>query len=285
LADAIIVEGLRFAYPPILPGEPAPWVLDSVDLRVGAGEWLAVMGPSDAGKTTLCLLLAALAPHITRGALEGRVLVQGRDTRDHPPPALADRVGYVFQDPDAQLFNSTVEAEVAWGLENLGLPVAEIRKRIDETLAFFGLEAARYRAPGELSGGEKKRLALASVLAMDPSVLILDEPIGGLDPSGRAQVLKALAGLRKKRPVTIVMTESDPEAVAAFADRLIVLHQGRIAAQGTPRDLFLRSELNRFGVSVPQMARLAATLNRELGTAFDFLSTDEARQSLAVHLG
>lgn len=285
MTDAIVVEGLRFAYPPILPPEPAPWVLDGIDLRVGAGEWLAVMGPSDAGKTTLCLLLAALAPHLTRGALEGRVLVQGCDTRDHPPPALIDRVGYVFQDPDAQLFNSTVEAEIAWGLENLGLPVAEIRTRIDRTLAFFGLEAARHRAPGELSGGEKKRLALASVLVMDPSVLILDEPMGGLDPSGRAQVLEALASLRENRSVTIVMTESDPEAVAAFADRLIVLHQGRIAAQGTPRDLFLRSDLSGFGVSVPQMARLASALNRELGAAFDFLSTEEARQSLAVPLG
>lgn len=285
MTDAIVVEGLRFAYPPLTPVAPAPWVLDGIDLRLGAGEWLAVMGPSDAGKTTLCLLLAGLAPHITRGTLEGRILIQGLDTRDHVPPTLANMVGYVFQEPDAQLFNSTVETEIAWGLENLGLPVAEIRRRIDLTLAFFGLKAARHRAPGELSGGEKKRLALASVLATDPSVLILDEPMGGLDPSGREQVLTALASLRQKRSVSIIMTESDPEAVAAFADRLIVLHEGRITAQGTPRELFLWSKLPEFGVSIPQMAQIALALNRELGTTFDFLTIDEAQQTLAVNFG
>jgi energy-coupling factor transporter ATP-binding protein EcfA2 len=288
MTNAILVEGLRFAYPPLSTSTPAPWVIDGLDLRVSPGEWLAVMGASDAGKTTLCLLLAGLAPHLTDGTIEGSVVVAGRDTGHHPPPTLADTVGLLFQEPEAQLFNPTVETEVAWGLENLGLPVSEIQARIDEMLALLQLDHARHRAPGELSGGEKKRLALASVMAMRPTLLILDEPMGGLDPVGRQQVLAALSNLRsgeRDRPVTIIMTESDPEAVAAFADRLVVLDGGQIALEGAPRSLFYQVDrLAALGVAVPQTARLGAILNRRLGTAFDFLTVDEARDALAVHL-
>jgi energy-coupling factor transporter ATP-binding protein EcfA2 len=288
LPDALLAEGLRFAYPALSPGIPAPWVIDGLDLHVPPGEWLGVMGASDAGKTTLCLLLAGLAPHLT-GAdqcrMEGRVAIAGRDTRQHLPPALADAVGLLFQEPEAQLFNPTVEAEVAWGLENLGLPVTEIRARVDEMLALFRLDQARHRAPRELSGGEKKRLALASVLAMRPALLILDEPMGGLDPVGRSEVLAALSDLRRDRSVTIVMTESDAEAVAVFADRLVVLHEGRIALEGTPRTVFCQLErLAALGVAVPQMARVAAKLNQRLGTAFDFLTVAEAQSALMVPL-
>jgi len=292
-ALALCVEGLRFAYPPLTPGEPAPWVIDGLDLEVRPGEWLAVLGASDAGKTTLCLLLAGLAPHLTGGTLEGRITVAGRDTRDHPPPALADRVGLLFQESEVQLFNPTVEAEVAWGLENLGLSASEIQTRVDKVLALLRLDHARDRAPTELSGGEKKRLALASVLAMRPELLILDEPMGGLDPVGRREVLAALSAMRAQasgRPVTIVMTESDPEAVAAFADRLAVLHGpgsegSRIAWQGPPRTLFQQAErLASMGVAVPQLAILAAALNRQLGAGFDFVTVDEAIATLAVPL-
>jgi energy-coupling factor transporter ATP-binding protein EcfA2 len=289
MSNSVLVEGLRFAYHPLSPGGPAPRVLDGVDLRLHPGEWLGVMGASDAGKTTLCLLLAGLAPHLTGGTMEGRVVVAGRDTGQHPPPALAGTVGLLFQEPEAQLFNPTVEAEVAWGLENLGLPVGEIRARVDEALALLRLDHARSRAPGELSGGEKKRLALASILAMRPALLVLDEPMGGLDPAGRHQVLSTLAALRSQerdQPVTIVMTESDPEAVAPFADRLVVLHQGKIALEGPPHTLFYQADrLAALGVAVPQMARLGAALNQRLGTAFGFLTVDEAKAALAVHLG
>jgi len=286
MTDAILVVGLRFSYPPLAADGPAPWVIDGVDLRVGAGEWLAVMGASDAGKTTLCLLLAGLAPHLTGGQMEGRVVAAGRDTRDHPPPALAGTVGLVFQEAEAQLFNPTVEAEVAWGPENLGLGVAEIRARVEEMLALFRLEPVRRRAPAELSGGEQKRLALASVLAMRPQVLILDEPMGGLDPAGRSEVLVALSDLRQDGSTAIVMTESDPEAVAAFADRLVVLDEGRVALEGPPRDLFYQTErLAGLGVAIPQTVRMADRLNRRLGTAFSFLTVEQAGEALAVDLG
>lgn len=290
MTDAIHVEGLRFAFPPLSPGADAPWVIEDLDLRVRRGEWLAVMGANDVGKTTLCLLLADLAPHLTGGNMEGRIVIAGHDIREKPPPALADTVGLLFQEPEAQLFSPTVEAEVAWGLENLGLPVGEIRSRIDHVLALFHLSHARHRPPGGLSGGEKKRLALASVLAMRPSLFILDEPMGGLDPAGRSELLEALSELRRDQSVTIMMTESDPEAVAAFADRLVVLHRppsqgGRIVMEGSPRDLFHQMDrLAALGVAVPQMAQVAATLNERLDTAFDFLTVYEAREALAVHL-
>ena len=290
MTDAIQVEGLRFAYPPLSPGADAPWVIEGLDLRVRRGEWLAVMGANDVGKTTLCLLLAGLAPHLTGGTMEGRIAIAGHDTRKAPPPALAGTVGLLFQEPEAQLFSPTVEAEVAWGLENLGLPASEMRARLDEVLGLFRLDGARHRAPGELSGGEKKRLALASVLAMHPGLLILDEPMGGLDPAGSGELLDALSELRRDRSVTIVMTESDPEAVAAFADRLLVLHRplsqgGHVALEGLPRELFHQADqLAALGVAVPQMAQVAIALNERLGTAFDFLTVDEAREALAVHL-
>jgi energy-coupling factor transporter ATP-binding protein EcfA2 len=285
---SISVQGLRFAYPPLSPGAPAPWIIDGLDLHVRPGEWLAVMGASDAGKTTLCLLLAGLAPHLTGGMMEGRITVGGRDTQHHPPPSLADTVGVLFQEPEAQIFAPTVETEVAWGLENLGLPTAEIRVRVDEMLSLLRLTHARDRAPGELSGGEKKRLALASVLAMHPTFLILDEPMGGLDPAGCSKVLTTLSRLRDQGTdsvVTIVMTESDPEAVAAFADRLVILHEGRIALEGSPRALFQEVDrLAALGVASPQMAHLATTINRRLGTDFDFLTMGEAREALTVYL-
>jgi energy-coupling factor transporter ATP-binding protein EcfA2 len=285
MTDAILVEGLRFAYPPLAPDAPTPWVIDGLDLHLGAGEWLAVMGASDAGKTTLCLLLAGLAPHLTGGQMEGHIVVAGRDTRHHPPPALAGAVGLLFQEAEAQLFNPTVEAELAWGLENLGLPVGEIRARVEEMLALFRLEQVQQRAPAELSGGEQKRVALASVLAMRPQVLILDEPMGGLDPAGRSEVLAALSDLRQDGSTAIVMTESDPEAVAAFADRLLVLGEGQAALEGPPRDLFYQTErLAALGVAIPQMVRLADLLNRRLGTSFTFLNVDQAGEALAVHL-
>jgi energy-coupling factor transporter ATP-binding protein EcfA2 len=287
--NTILVEGLRFAYPSFSPDTSAPWVIDSLNLRVHPGEWLAVMGASDVGKTTLCLLLAGLAPHLTDGTMEGRVVVAGRDTREHPPPALADTLGLLFQEPEAQLFNPTVEAEVAWGLENLGLPATEIQARLDEVLTLLHLDQVRNRNPGELSGGQKKRLALASVLAMRPRVLILDEPMGGLDPVGRQEVLSALSDLRRQKhgyPVTIIMAESDPEAVAAFADRLVVLHNGEIVLEGPPRTLFCQiGQLDAQGIAIPQMARVATKLNTRLNTDFDFVSVDEARTSLSPLLG
>ncbi len=275
------IEELRFCYPPLKPGAPPAWVLDGLSVSADPGEWLSIMGASDSGKTTLCLVASGLAPSLTGGTQEGHVRVAGLDTNTHSPPALAPYAGLVFQDPAAQLFGPTVEAELAWGLENLGTPPAKMQSKIDSALSRFGIEALRRRSPLALSGGERKRVAIASVLVMEPGVLILDEPMGGLDPVGRNKVLAALSHLREERSISILMTESDPEAVASFATRLALLSEGRLGIDEPLRAALAQSDrLSAAGVSVPQMAQLAAELRRRTGRDFDFVDTDEALDAL-----
>lgn len=275
------IEELRFCYPPLKPGAPPAWVLDDLSVSADPGEWLSIMGASDSGKTTLCLVASGLAPSLTGGTQGGHVRVAGMDTDTHSPPALAPYAGLVFQDPAAQLFGPTVEAELAWGLENLGTPPAKMQSKIDAALSRFGIEALRRRSPLALSGGERKRVAIASVLVMEPGVLILDEPMGGLDPVGRNQVLAALSQLREERSISILMTESDPEAVASFATRLALLSEGRLGLDEPLRAALAQSDrLSAAGVSVPQMAQLAAELRRRTGRDFDFVDTGEALDAL-----
>ncbi len=242
---AIVCEGVHFAYPPVLEGGGAVPALLGIDLRVRHGESLALIGPNAAGKTTLLLVLAGLAPRLTGGHLGGRVTVRGR-------------VGIVFQEPEGQLFNPTVEAEIAWGPENLGLPRDELLDRIGWAMRAVGLpEEVRHRPPSELSGGQQKRVALAATLAMRPDVLLLDEPTGGLDPAGRREVLEALLALREEVGITVVMAESDPEVVASFAGRVAVLNDGIIERIGKPGDIFADVEwLDSIGAPVPASARL-----------------------------
>ncbi len=260
---AIQMKEVTFAYPPVLPGGDPVRVLEGVSLDVRPGEFIGLIGPNGVGKTTLLLILAGLAPRLTRGRLRGEVQVQGR-------------AGMVFQETEGQLFNPTVEAEVAWGLENLGLPVAEIERRLDWALEAMGIAALRDAVPGQLSGGQQKRVALAATLAMHPDVLLLDEPTSGLDPAARLDVLAALDELHRVYPVTVIMAENDAETVARFAERVLVLHEGRIALDAPPRTVFRRiAWLDSIGAPVPPAARLAAML-REAGHDMDFLTLAEA---------
>ncbi|MBN1285362.1 MAG: ATP-binding cassette domain-containing protein, partial [Anaerolineae bacterium] len=203
------------------------------------------------GKTTLLLILAGLAPRLTGGTLAGAVSVQGR-------------VGMVFQEPEGQLFNPTVEMEIAWGLENLAVPRAAMVERIDWALETCGLAHLRHRAPGTLSGGEQKRTLLAATLAMRPDILLLDEPVSSLDPLGRAEVLRAIDDLRTRTDVTVIMAENDADSVADFAGRVLALHGGGIAREGAPREIFIDTGwLDGIGAPVPPAARLARALGRD----------------------
>jgi energy-coupling factor transport system ATP-binding protein len=272
---------VSFSYPPVQSGGAPVSVFTGLSLDVGAGECLALMGANGTGKSTFCRLVGALAPQLTGGELTGTLLVLGHRVSQIKAVALTGRVGMTFQEVEHQLFNPTVESEVAWGLEALGLQPSEIEDRIAWAMEVVGLRVERSRSPSALSGGQQRRLALAVALAIRPELLVLDEPLGGLDPTGTREVLRALGALRRETAAAILLAESRPEAALDLADRVAVLSGGGAPFVGEPRDVFARvDKLADLGVAVPQLARLAAGLNARLGTHHTFLTVDEAADAL-----
>ncbi len=281
MTDAIVVEDLRFAYPPLEAGGQAVAVLRGVNLRVKRGEVLGLLGTTGAGKSTLCQALAGIVPHSSGGEFGGTVTVAGLNTKRERVAALAQKVGLVFQDPETQLFNMTVEDEVAFGPESLGLPRTQVAERLDWALRVTGMEAYRDRSPFHLSGGQKQRVALAAILAMRPEILVLDEPTSELDPCGKAELLAVLADLKHTYETTMVLVEQDMEAVAYLADRLAVLEEGRIVWEGTPREIFAYpTRLRGMGLEAPQLSLTAERLRERTGRTYDFMAVDEAYAKL-----
>nr|MBA3530874.1 ABC transporter ATP-binding protein [Ardenticatenales bacterium] len=258
----IRVTDLSFRYPPLVPQGGGRLLLERLSFRIERGERVALMGPTGAGKTTLALILAGLVPMTTGGELSGEIYMAGYDVRATDPVQLSTEVGLVFQEAEQQLFNMTVEDEVAFGLEGLALPAAEIERRITWVLARVGLQELRQRPPWQLSGGQQKRLALASVLAMRPPVLLLDEPMAGLDPLGRRAIAALLDDLKAEQESTLLVIEQDAEWVARWAERVLVLHEGRIALDGPARQVLSEVDaLRRFAIQPPQIAEVAAALS------------------------
>jgi energy-coupling factor transporter ATP-binding protein EcfA2 len=252
-----------------------------VDLQVGGGEAVAIVGPPGSGKSTLCRALVGLVPHLTGGAFGGRVEILGVDTRHVRPAELAGRAAIVFDDPETQLFCLTVEDEVAFGPESLGLPPDEIRHRVAEALDLVGLDVGGDRSPRELSGGQQQRLALATAMALHPQVLVLDGPTAQLDPLGQIEFHQALARLRRERELAVVFVEHDPELVAEHADRVVVLARGRIALEGPPEAVFADPPaLARLGVAGPEMSEVAWRIGRIEGTPVRFATVERAAQAL-----
>lgn len=246
----ITVRGLHYTYRPDTP--EAVQALRGVDLDVSPGECLALIGGNGSGKSTLAKHLNAL---LLPSA--GEVRVDGMDTRD---PAsvweVRQRVGMIFENPDDQIIAAVVEEDVAFGCENLGLPPAEIRARVNRALRAVGLEDVRRRPPHFLSGGQKQRVAIAGVLAMQPRCLILDEATTMLDPRGQQEVMDAALRLCRDDGLALVMITHAMEE-AALADRIAVLAEGRIALAGPPADVFARQdELARLRIEPPEIARL-----------------------------
>jgi energy-coupling factor transport system ATP-binding protein len=235
--------------------------LEAVALALAAGETVVLLGASGAGKSTLCLAANGLVPHFLKGEFSGRVLVAGRDTREHPPRTFAPFVGVIFQDFESQLFCSTAELEAAFGPENLGLARGEIRRRVDEALAVTGLGGFARRMPASLSGGQKQRLVLAAALTARPQVLVLDEPTSDLDPRGKAEVHAVARALSGGRQATALLI-AEPEAEeAARADRVVVLSAGRVVLSGPPGEALTRvDELHAAGIPPPAAAALTGQL-------------------------
>ncbi|MCL6580696.1 MAG: ATP-binding cassette domain-containing protein [Firmicutes bacterium] len=257
----MVFEDFSYRYPAARDRWPA---LDHVSLEVEAGEFVGVVGPSGAGKSTLAQATVGLVPHFYRGAVGGRVVVDGVDTLRSSVAELARRVGLVFQNPFTQVSGAklTVFEEVALGLENLGVPRDEMRRRVEEALAALGIAHLRDRNPFALSGGEMQRLAIACIMALRPRIVVLDEPTSQLDPTGTAEVFAAVEALRK-RGVTIVMVEQKVERLAEHADRVVLLERGRVVADGSPAEVFSRPDLESHGVRRPVYAEAA----RRLGVA------------------
>ena len=222
-------ENVTFTY----PGARTP-VLDRVDLAVPEGELCLVVGRTGSGKSTLLRAVNGLVPHFSGGTLGGRVTVGGRDTREHPPRELADVVGYVGQDPDAGFVTDTVEDELAYAMENLGLDPATMRRRVEDVLDLLGLADVRGRALQTLSAGQRQRVAVGAVLTAHPRVLVLDEPTSALDPPAAEDVLAALHRLVHDLGLTVLLAEHRLERVVQYADRVVVVHGDGGLSAGPP---------------------------------------------------
>lgn len=265
MSPLLEVRDLCYYYPPLHPGAAASRLWGAgLRFDLAAGRCLAITGPGGCGKSTLLLALSGLAPRLSEGRLEGSVRIDGKDPQHLPLGALADRVGLMMQDPTGQLFNETIEGEIAWGLENLGLPPAEMRHRISSALAQTGLaELSPERHPLTLSGGQGRRVALAAALALHPRLLLLDEPAGGLNPTARTQMIEVLHGL-KKQGLAILLTENDPEVISALADELLILGGEGAIRQGPPAATYAALAREPIaGVALPPSSRLLAALGRE----------------------
>jgi len=231
------------------------WILKNISIKIRKGEFLGIVGPSGAGKTTLCLCMSGLIPLRSKGLMNGKVLIKGMDTKNTSLQKIISKVGIVFQDPDTQLVTMSVEDEIAFPLENMGFPKKEIKERVEEALKIVGLEEYKEKYPYELSGGQKQRLAIASILALKPEILILDEPTSDLDPIGKKEVFSILSKLRKEYNATLIVVEHNTEELAKYADRIALLYNGEVIKLGAPNRFFKDIEfLKEKGVYPPQVS-------------------------------
>jgi len=242
-------------------GQERP-ALKEVCLKIDDGEFVLVAGASGSGKSSFCRCINGLIPHFHGGVLSGSVSVDELDTSRHQPKDLAARVGMLFQDPENQLIAADVERDIAFGLENQGCPVEEIDRRIGDVLELLGMAQFRRSPLASLSGGQKQLAAMASALAVRPRVLVLDEPTSELDPASAESLLSAVAGLRRDLGITVVLVEHRLERVVKYVDRIVVLRDGSVVADGSPARVLGAAELDGTGLGLPPLASLALELRR-----------------------
>ena len=255
-APLVALEGVRYRYP---AGQD--WVLSGINLTIRPGEYVGLVGTTAAGKSTLCLTLNGLIPHYTGGALEGRVLVGGRDTRELSVADLSATVGLVFQDADAQLIMSTVEEECLMAPLSQGLSRGEARARAHAVLAELNALDLAQRAPQTLSGGQKQRAAIAAVMTAEPSLLVLDEATSELDALSVHRLFALCDRLNAERGTTILIVSHEMELLAHHAGRLLLLSEGCLLLDGAPRAVLRELEtFRRAGVRLPQVAEYADRL-------------------------
>ena len=277
----IRTDALSFSYP-VEEGQRRTTALEDVTLSIEKGSFVVVLGHNGSGKSTL-------AKHFNAVLLPsgGAVYVEGMDTKkEEPLLEIRRRVGMVFQNPDNQIVANVVEEDVAFAPENLGVPTAEIRRRVDDALAAVGMTEFTRHAPHLLSGGQKQRVAIAGVIAMEPECIVLDEATAMLDPSGRREVLDTVHRLNRERGITVVhITHHMSEA--EDADRVIVMNDGVVAMDGAPREIFSRvEELQALGLAAPDTVELLRRLNRHgMDLPLTAITVDECARAIfqALH--
>ena len=279
--DMIETKALEFAYP-AEEGEKPVLALRGVDTAIEKGSFVVVLGHNGSGKSTFAKSLnAILLP------CGGKVYVEGMDTQDEACLLeIRRRVGMVFQNPDNQIVANVVEEDVAFGPENLGVPTAEIRRRVDDALAAVGMEQFARHAPHLLSGGQKQRIAIAGVIAMQPECIVLDEATAMLDPAGRQEVIDTVLRLNRKQGITVVLI-THHMVEAERADRVIVMNDGEVAMDGTPRQVFSQVErLHELGLAAPDTVELLYRLRRDgVDVPLENLTVDECADTICRAFG
>lgn len=281
MSEMIKTENLQFAYP-AAEGQTAVTVLKGINLSVQRGEFVAILGHNGCGKSTLAGCFNAI-----RLPTGGVCYVDNMDTKDENLTYdVRKTVSMVFQNPDNQLVATVVEEDVAFALENLGVPSEEIRARVDDALRAVGMYDYRMQAPHRLSGGQKQRIAIAGVIAMKPHCIVLDEPTAMLDPQGRREVMQVVNQLHQEYGITIILiTHHMDEAVQA--QRVIIMNEGEILKDGAPREVFAQvEELKRARLAAPQTVEVLYRLNQEKQTTLpiDALSVKECADILQTYL-
>lgn len=282
---SIELKNVSYIYMPGTPYEQH--ALKNINIEINAGEFIGVIGHTGSGKSTLMQHLnGLLAP------TSGKVFIEGVDVNTNAPEAknIRRKVGMVFQYPEHQLFEETIYDDIAFGPRNLGISEEEILERVKWSMAMVGLEYEVYaqRSPFQLSGGQMRRVAIAGVLAMKPSYLILDEPSAGLDPRGRDSILSQIYHYYKQENITVVLVSHNMEEVARLASRIVVMKKGEIMLDGKPKEIFTKysDELASAGVEVPKATKLLRTIqNRGLNVNIDKITAEEAAQEIYIAMG
>jgi len=251
----IEVKDLSYSYP-----NASVFALKNINLSIKPGEFIVLTGPSGCGKTTFCRCLNGLIPHFYNGVLTGDAIVSGLSIKDHKIVDLAKTVGMIFQNPDNQIFALTVEKDVAFGLENLGIPKKIMVDEIDWATKLTGIYHLKERGTHELSGGQKQRLTIASVLAMHPKIIVMDEPTSFLDPIGAETIFEVLDKLNKEQGITIILIEHRMDLAVKYADRIIIFDDGQIVNDGEPSEIFSAEETRLLGIGIPKILNLSKKL-------------------------
>ena len=245
-------------------------ILKNINLDIKKGEFWAVIGKNGSGKTTLCNVLRRFVPDFYKGELKGKITLESKELKDYSAKEIVQKVGFVFQNPFTQIsgVKETVFEEIAFGLENLALDAEHIRKRVEETLKLLRIEELRDKNPYELSGGQGQKVALASIIAMDPEIMVIDEPTSQLDPKGTEEIFEII-DILKKEGKTIILVEHKLELIAEYAEKVMVLDEGEMILSGNTEDVLKNKILIEKEIGIPQYAALAYRLMDEGKVKFE----------------